>query len=162
MKVLGLNASARKEGNTSSLLTYALNIIRREEVDAEISHLADFEIRSCSSCKYECLYEKPCPINDEYIRVVEQISRSNGAIIGSPVYAGDMPAILLAFFERANSLSQEQNNKLWKNKPVAIFIVGSLGNTHTLQGILSGLSSGYGGIEPLIVGKAIIATRNGR
>lgn len=162
MKVLGLNASARKEGNTSSLLTYALNINRREEVDAEISHLADFEIRSCSSCKYECLYEKPCPINDEYIRVVEQISRSNGAIIGSPVYGGDMPAILLAFFERANSLSQEQNNKLWKNKPVAIFVVGSLGNTHTLQGILSGLSSGYGGIEPLIVGKAIIATRNGR
>jgi len=38
--------------------------------------------------------------------------------------------------------------------------VGNLGNTHTLQGILSGLSSGYGGIEPLIVGTAIIATRN--
>jgi len=38
--------------------------------------------------------------------------------------------------------------------------VGSLGNTHTLQGIFSGLPSGYGGIEPLIVGTAIIATRN--
>jgi len=98
MKVLGLNASARKEGNTSSLLTYALNIIRREKVDAEILHLADFEVRSCSSCKYECLYEKPCPIKDEYIRVVEQISRSNGAIIGSPVYGGDMPAVLKSIF----------------------------------------------------------------
>jgi len=107
------------------------------------------------------LVREAMPIKDEYGKVIERISRANGAIIGSPVY-GDMPAVLKAFFERANSLSQEQNNKLWKNKPVAIFVVGSLGNTHTLQGILSGLSSGYGGVEPLIVGTAIIATRNCR
>ena len=160
MNVLGLNASARKGGNTSSLLTYALKIIRKAKVDAELLHLSDFKIRSCSGCKYECLYGKPCPLEDEYTKVVEQISCANGTIIGSPVYAGDMPAILKAFFERANSLSLEQISKLWKNKPVAIFIVGSLGNTHTLQGILSGLSSDYGGMEPLIVGTGIIAPRN--
>lgn len=98
MKVLGLNASARKEGNTSGLLTYAPNIIRREKVDAEILHLADFEIRSCSGCRYECLYKKPCPIKDEYTKVIEQISRANEAIIESPVYGGDMPAVLKSIF----------------------------------------------------------------
>jgi len=160
MKVLGLNASARKEGNTSSLLAYALKIIEKEKFDAELLHLSDFEIRSCSGCKYECLYEKPCPLEDECIKVIERISRANRTIVGSPVYAGNMSAILKAFFERANSLSLEQISKLWRNKPIAIFVVGSLGNTHTLQGIFTGVSSGYGGIEPLIVGTAIISTRS--
>lgn len=32
--------------------------------------------------------------------------------------------------------------------------------TNTLQTIISGLSSGYEGIEPIIVGTAIIPTRN--
>lgn len=118
MKVLGLNASARKEGNTSSLLAYALKIMKKERVDAELLHLNDFDIRSCSGCKYECLYEKPCPLEDEYTKVIAQISRANRTIVGSPVYAGDMPAILEAFFERANSLSLEQISKLWKNKPL--------------------------------------------
>ena len=160
LKVLGLNASARKEGNTSSLLNHALEILRRKGMKGELLHLANFKISPCSNCECECLYEKPCPINDEYTKVVKQISNSNGMIIGSPVYGGDIPAILKAFFERGNSLSEKHISKMWKNKPIAIFVIGSLGNTHALQGIFSGLSSGYEGIDPLIVGTAIVPTRN--
>jgi len=58
-----------------------------------------------------------------------------------------------------NSLSPEDIAKLLESKPVAVIIIRSLGNQHPLQTIISGLTSGYEGIEPIIVGTAVISTK---
>lgn len=54
----------------------------------------------------------------------------------------------------------EQSTAIWKNKPLAVFIIGSLGNQHSLQTLIAGLSTGCEGIDSIIVGTAIIPTRN--
>lgn len=160
VRVVGLNSSARKTGNTLDLLRYALNHLEKTDVKTELLHLVDFNIKPCSNCKYECLYDEKCPIEDDYFALVEKIENADAIIIGAPVYAGSPPAIVKAFLERGNSTTIEQSTETWKNKPVALFVVGSLGNQHSLQTLIAGLSSGYEGIEPIVVGTAVVATRN--
>jgi multimeric flavodoxin WrbA len=160
VRVLGLNSSARKTGNTRDFLRHALKHLERMDVKTELLHLVDFNIKPCSNCRYECLYDEKCPIEDDYFALIEKIENADAVIIGAPVYAGSPPAIMKAFLERGNSMTIEQSAATWKNKPVALFVIGSLGNQHSLQTLIAGLSSGYGGIEPFLVGTAVVATRN--
>lgn len=50
VKVLGINASARRYGGTAKLLHLALEAARREGAETELIHLYDYEIRPCLGC----------------------------------------------------------------------------------------------------------------
>lgn len=99
MKVVGLNCSARRTGNTYDLLRHALKRLEKMMIETEMLHITDYDVKPCSKCGYECLYDKKCPIEDDYFNLVDKIKSADAIIIGSPVYAGSPPAILKAFIE---------------------------------------------------------------
>ncbi len=153
-----MNCSGRRDGNTFELLNYALNKLRILGFDIELLHLVDFNIKPCSNCGYACLYHANCPLEDDLYVLVDRLKRADAIIIGSPVYAGSIPAILKAFLERLNALSFTDFHELLDDKIIAIFIIGSVGNEIALQTIISGLSTKYEGIESIIISTAIIPT----
>jgi len=88
IKVLGINGSPRKYGNTYKLLEVALSTARALGAETELVHLYDYDIKPCIGClsdeQLTCRY--PCVIEDDGKELLDKILRNDGLIIATPVY----------------------------------------------------------------------------
>ena len=154
MKVAGIVASPRKDGNTTDMIKHALQYLQKKEVETHLYNLFDFKIKPCGvDCNVEC-YEQAssdgriCPIDDtdELARFVEIINEVDGVILGTPCYSFDVPAQLKAYLERSEL-------KEYKDKVVGIIALASLGGIHTVSTITSNLIHHA---QPIIAGWTIL------
>lgn len=103
MKILIINASPRKKGNTF-LLSQILAEKLKSFGDVEIEHifLSDLNIELCKGCG-NCLIrgESYCPnASDDRVMLEDKILSANGVIFATPVYAMNMPALMKNFMDR--------------------------------------------------------------
>ena len=104
MKVIAINGSPRKNGNTAALLAKALEGAAAKGADTEIIHLYDLDFKGCRSC-FACKriggksYGK-CAMNDGITPVLEKAAQADAVIFGSPIYFGNVTGELRSFFER--------------------------------------------------------------
>jgi len=99
VKVIGLVASPRKNGNTDILLRKALEGARAEGAETEIYYLNELSIRGCQGC-YGCKKTGKCVIKDDLVKVFAAIDEANSVILGSPVYFGRFTAQLALLMDR--------------------------------------------------------------
>jgi NAD(P)H-dependent FMN reductase len=111
MKILGINASQRKDGSSYRLLQAAFEGAREEyqAIETELLQLADFEITPCKACysgvekvKYYGCAEKPhrCIIkDDDFEKVFQKLIASDGIIVCVPLYT-PIPSKFTALIER--------------------------------------------------------------
>ena len=96
MKYLIINGSPRKQ-NTYNAMKMAKNNIDGE---FEEINLINEKIPMCVGCT-RCIGEgeEKCPHFDKINPIMEKIKKSDGIIIGSPVYAMNVTALLKNFFD---------------------------------------------------------------
>lgn len=99
MNVLMLNGSPHKEGNTYIALREAEKIFNEENIDTEILHIGNRNIRGCIAC-YSCKKTGKCVFQDIVNETAEKLAQCDGLIIGSPVYFASANATLIAFLDR--------------------------------------------------------------
>jgi hypothetical protein len=87
MKVLAINGSPRKNGNTSTLLNKALEGAASEGAETRLTHLCDLNYkgcRGCLTCKLEDeRYRGKCAYKDELLPILEEIVNVDPLILGS-------------------------------------------------------------------------------
>lgn len=104
MNVIGINGSPRKQWNTATLVTKALEGAAAQGATTELFHLYDLEFKGCTSC-FACKtrggksYGK-CVMNDDLAPVLEKIATADALIIGSPIYFGTVTGETRSFMER--------------------------------------------------------------
>ena len=85
MKVLGLVASPRKNGNSEIIVKEMLASLP-QDVNKEIIRLTDLEIKPCKAC-YACLpAEQNCVIKDDLAFFLDKIKGADAVIIASACY----------------------------------------------------------------------------
>lgn len=101
MKVVAVNGSPRKKGNTQELLECAVKELRAEGIEVELLSLAEQDVRPCTGC--EKCYKKvwDCPIDDDGIAVLKKMASADGLLVASPVYFGGITAQLKALVDRS-------------------------------------------------------------
>ena len=103
MKVLLINGSPRKEGNTSIALKEVAQQLSKEGIDSEIVWIGNKPIRgcmACGQCKEQALGR--CIFNDDICnQISEKFSEADALIVGSPVYYGQPNGALLSIIQRA-------------------------------------------------------------
>ena len=159
MKVIGLVASARRVGNSHEFASLVLKELERMGVDTSLIHLADYDVNPCARCSYECLNDKTCPVKDDALRVYERLAEADGILVATPTYSGDVPAMLKALIERGNAVEADLWRR-WKLKAIAIIIIGSFANLHSLSTVVAGFSRGYNSVGVPIAATMIVPTRN--
>ena len=96
MKYLIINGSPRRQ-NTCRVIKQV-----KSNLDGEFEeiHLSNEKIDLCIGC-YNCILkgEMYCPHFDKINQIIEKIKNADGLIIGSPVYAMNIPALLKNFFD---------------------------------------------------------------
>ena len=106
MRVVGINGSPRKYGNTFKLLKVALKVAEAEGAETELVHLIDYDIKPCIGCLCDdqkaCRY--PCVIEDDMKELYDLVLESNGLIIATPVYWFSPSGIVKNFIDRLTAL----------------------------------------------------------
>ncbi|SHI11001.1 flavodoxin family protein [Desulfofustis glycolicus] len=104
MKILAFNGSPRLNGNTATMLEYAISGARENGAEVELFNLYKMQFSGCISC-FSCKRldkERPivCAVIDDLKPVLEKVSEIDGLLIATPVYYGCESAATRAFIER--------------------------------------------------------------
>lgn len=99
MKVLLINGSPRREGNTFLALTEAERTLNADGIETELIQLGGECIRGCIDCR-ACKNKGKCVFDDIVNATAEKFRECDGIIVGSPVYYASANATLIAFLTR--------------------------------------------------------------
>jgi multimeric flavodoxin WrbA len=103
MKVVAVNGSPRKDGNTHQALTMVGEVLSAEGIDFEILHVGHKLIHGCMACG-KCAVSKDgeCSIKtDDLNKWILLLKDADGIIIGSPVYYSGISGTMKCFLDRA-------------------------------------------------------------
>ena len=101
MKVLAINSSARKDGNTAILINTVFEELNKEGIETETVQLSGSMIEPCKAC-WACGGKKNCVHkNDLFQDIFEKAVQADGNILASPVYTANNSANKQEFSERA-------------------------------------------------------------
>lgn len=103
-KIIGINGSPRLNKNSAQLLDAALKGAKDGGAEVKRYDLAKLNFTGCTSC-FECkrLGGKSfgrCAPKDDLKPVLDEILESEGLIVASPIYFGDVTGMTRNFFER--------------------------------------------------------------
>jgi multimeric flavodoxin WrbA len=114
-KVLAINGSPRKNGNTAILLQKALEGAASTGAETEIMHLIDLQYRGCISCfackRKETKFIGSCALQDELTPVLEKAMQSDAIILGSPIYLANITSLMHSFIERFGFMNISYDKK---------------------------------------------------
>lgn len=121
MKVLLINGSPRKEGNTNVALTEAAKQLEKNGIEAEIFWIGNKPVRGCIACgTCKANGNNRCVFNDDITNeVIAKMEKCDAIIIGAPVYWGQPAAQAQALQQRM--LYAAGSN--FKGKPAAVVCV---------------------------------------
>ena len=116
MKLLAINGSRRKKGNTNYLIQSLLAPADKGGVQTEIIFLGDYNISACTGCE-GCGSSWECVIKDDFVQIVKKIDDADGIVLASPTYWYSVTSDMKRFIDRCYSLIQfPVNRKEWIGK----------------------------------------------
>ena len=99
MKVLILNGSPRRNGNTSIALREMEKVFAEEGVETEIVQLGNKAIRGCIACG-SCHKNGKCVFDDVVNELAPKFEAADGLVAATPVYYASANATLIACLDR--------------------------------------------------------------
>ncbi len=116
-KVLAINGSPRKDGNTATLLGTILGEMEKEGIETESIQIGGKKIHGCLSCM-KCFENRDgkCVIDDDIVNTcIRKMREADGILMGSPVYFLDVTSEMKALIDRAGFVSYA-NGHPFRNK----------------------------------------------
>lgn len=135
MKVLLINGSPRKEGNTFIALSEIANQLATHGIESEIMQIGTKPTRGCIVCgTCKARGNHRCAFDDDLCnRVNEKMESADAIIVGSPVYYGQPNGSLMSLMQRIFYSAGD----LYRHKPAAaVAICRRGGATASLQTLL--------------------------
>ena len=117
MKVLLINGSARREGNTFVALSEVAKTLEQQGIEAEIVQIGTKAVRGCIACN-QCMIHAlgKCVFDDDICNViVDKMASADALVVGSPVYYGQPNGSVLSLIQR---MFYAAGDKV-RNKPAA-------------------------------------------
>lgn len=99
MKVLILNGSPRKNGNTARALEEMCRIFSENGIEAEIIPVANANVKGCIACDF-CMENGKCVMDDLVNETAPKLAEADGLVIASPVYFASANGALISFLDR--------------------------------------------------------------
>ena len=121
MKVLLINGSPRKKGNTHVALSEAAQQLEKNGIEAEIFWIGTRPVRGCIACN-KCKENADCRCvfgDDVTNEVIAKMADCDAIILGSPVYWGQPSGQLLCLQQRMLYAGGAN----FKGKPAAVVTI---------------------------------------
>jgi multimeric flavodoxin WrbA len=134
MKVIAINGSPRKGGNTEFLLKKVLEPIAEAGIGTELIQIGGKLVHGCTAC-YKCMENKDstCVIKTDIVNeCIGKMIASDAIILGSPTYFAGMTSEMKALIDRAGFVAFA-NGRLFARKIGAAVIVNRRGGATSVM-----------------------------
>ena len=99
MKVLIINGSPRKDGNTAIAIREMEQVFQQKGVEVETVQIGNQDVRGCIACG-SCAKNGKCVFNDVVNELAPKFEEADGLVVASPVYYASANATLIACLDR--------------------------------------------------------------
>lgn len=99
MKVLMINGSPRKDGNTSLALGEMKKVFDKNGIEVELVQVGGLDISGCIGCAF-CYKNGRCVKNDIVNELAVKLEEVDGLVIGTPVYYSSPNGTLISLLDR--------------------------------------------------------------
>lgn len=133
MKLVVVNGSPRKNGNTAAMLKEIAALAERKGMETRYIDLVDLHIADCKGCQ-NCKTNQACAQKDDMSQVVEAMQESEFVLLGSPVYMGDETGLMKCMADRLYCLlapgdgTKEFKSRLAPGKKVMLLMTCGVPN----------------------------------
>jgi len=137
MKVLAINGSPRKNGNTALLIDTVFAELKKEGIETEQVQLGGKKIHGCMACM-KCFenQNKRCSMDNDILNVlVTKMVEADGIIIGSPTYFANVSSEVKALIDRAGLVAIANGYMLKRKVGAAVIAVRRAGATDAFDAI---------------------------
>jgi multimeric flavodoxin WrbA len=136
-RAVAINGSARKGGNTATLLRRALQGLQKEGFNTELIELGGSPLRGCTACR-SCFKNKNkrCVIEtDNLNEILASMIKADAIIIGSPTYFADVTSETKALLDRAGYVGRANDNIFTRKVGAAVVMMRRAGAIHAFDTI---------------------------
>ena len=110
-KVLAIVGSPRKENTYRLVEAVAKAVAKKTNVETELVHLAEFDIKHCSGCSDYCEKTGECKIQDDMQKLYPKMKEADVLVVGTPTYYWNVTGLVKDFIDRTNPLYQTESLK---------------------------------------------------
>jgi multimeric flavodoxin WrbA len=117
VKVVGINGSARRDGNTALIINTVFEELEKQGIETELLQLGGQAVRGCTACR-SCFKNRngKCIMDGDIVNeCISKMTAADGIILGSPTYFTDVSAEMKALIDRAGFVSIA-NGGLFRHK----------------------------------------------
>jgi multimeric flavodoxin WrbA len=102
MKVVAVNGSPHKDGNTAAVLAAMLEILREDGIETELIQAGGQNVKGCIGCFYCQTSEGGvCIFKDDIVDTASRKMReADGIVLGAPTYYAGIPGGMKSFLDR--------------------------------------------------------------
>lgn len=140
MKVLLVNGSPNKEGNTYHACDVVAKRLEEKGIEAEIFNLAGTQYNSCIACG-SCYrtQDNTCILKDGLDDLIQKFIEADGIVLASPIHYADISGLMKSAMDRLFYVCGNNGNFL-RHKVgaslVAVRRTGGIAGFHTLNNYL--------------------------
>lgn len=137
MKVVAFNGSARKGGNTATLLQQVLEEIAMEGIETELIELAGRAVPGCIAC-FKCFERKnlQCAVDNDIINeAIAKMTEADGILLGSPTYFANVSASMKGLIERCGMVSRANGDMFKRKVGAGVVAVRRAGASHVFSSL---------------------------
>ena len=137
MKVVAINGSPQKKGNTSILNSLVFKELEAEGIETELVQLGGRQIRGCVSC-YKCFANKDCRCSndkDELNDILATMIMADGIILASPTYFSNMTPEMKALMDRCGLVSSANGGLFIRKVGAALAVARRAGAVTTFDSL---------------------------
>lgn len=112
MKVVGINGSARKGGNTAQMLEMVFKELNAEGIETEMIELSGKTMKGCIAC-YKCFEKKDrqCAVTNDFMNeCITAMDEADGILLGSPTYFANVSPEMKALIDRAGMVGRANDD----------------------------------------------------
>jgi multimeric flavodoxin WrbA len=117
MKVIAINGSPKKEGNTYHALRLVCEQLEAKGIETEILQVGLKNVKACTACGM-CAknQDETCIIKNDIVNeYIQKMKEADGILLGSPVHYASLGAAMKSFLDRVFYVSGVNGN-LFRHK----------------------------------------------
>ena len=137
MKVVAINGSPHKNGNTYHTLKIVGAKLEENGIDFEIIHIGNKAVRGCLACgKCSKTLDEKCSITSDPLNEwIQTMKDADGIILSSPVYYSGISGTMKCFLDRVFYVASNNGGMFRQKVGAAVVVLRRSGGSATLDSL---------------------------